>query len=59
MKTSRARSKNWLNDHRLTLNVLKTKFMIIEGTQRLNRLGSLQSYLLKKIPSKGFNNLNT
>ena len=36
------RVKNWLNDHRLTLNVSKTKFMIIGGTQRLNRLGSLK-----------------
>ena len=36
----------WLNDHKLTLNVAKSKFMIIGTSQRLNSLKkfSLQIY---------------
>ena len=29
----------WLNDHKLTLNVVKSKFMIIGNSQRLKALG--------------------
>ena len=30
----------WLNDHKLTLNVAKSKFMIIGSTQRVKALGT-------------------
>ena len=33
--------KKWLNDHRLTLNITKSKFVVVGGKQQLKRFQDL------------------
>ena len=37
-----AHVKRWLNDHRLTLNIEKSKFVVVEGKQQLKHVQNLK-----------------
>ena len=42
----------WLNDHRLTMNVAKSKFMIIGSSQRLKSVGNLNLQICDEVLDK-------